>query len=125
MKTSYVEPSYKLDEFNCPYCSNYLRQTWFRVMHDPSDDERILPSYKIDNYLKTDAEMDGVLQSIKNSCEPEAHITSQSDYVLFVKNMAFSKCSDCGKYAVWLEINSFIQLKSRVLLGLMMTSQNL
>jgi hypothetical protein len=101
MDGPFVKPSYKLNEFNCPYCSTYLPQTWFRVMHDPVDDERILPSFKNNNDLQTDAEMDVSLQMMTNSCEPEAHIISRSDYVLFVKNMAFSKCNNCGKYAIW------------------------
>lgn len=102
METSYVEPSYKLDKFNCPYCNTYLHQTWFRVMHDPIGDEHSLPSYNTDSCPQTDAEMGGLLRSMKNSCEPEAHITSRSDYVLFVKNTAFSKCTNCGKYAIWI-----------------------
>ena len=102
MYAPYVEPSYKINAFNCPYCSTYLPQTWFRVMHDPSDDGRILPFYNIYNSKDTDAEMDDLLQSMDNKSEPEAHITSRSDYVLFVKHMAFSKCSSCGKYAIWI-----------------------
>ena len=102
MDAPYVEPSYKISTFNCPYCSTYLPQTWFRVMHDPCDDERILPSYNINNTQDAEEEMNDLLQSMDNTCEPEAHIISRSDYVLFVKHMAFSKCRSCGKYAIWI-----------------------
>ncbi len=43
-----------------------------------------------------------VMSSVMESpSEPEAHIAAQSDYVRFVKNVSFSKCSRCGKYAIW------------------------
>lgn len=115
----YVEPSYKLNLFNCPYCSVYLQQTWYRVMHDSGGDIHLLPSYEkgsdqqqesrsnvstgianpsMGNSLFMEGEM---CLGTENPCEPEAHIASKSDYVRFVKNVAFSKCSHCGKYAVW------------------------
>ena len=39
---------------------------------------------------------------MEKSCEPEAHISSQSDYVRFVKNVAFT-CNPnrSGKYDIW------------------------
>ena len=46
MDYPYVEPSYKLNLFNCPYCSVYLQQTWYRVMHDSGGDMHVLPSYE-------------------------------------------------------------------------------
>ena len=49
MDVPYTEPSYKLNEFDCPYCTVYLRQTWYRVMHDSGDDAHILPSYGKDS----------------------------------------------------------------------------
>jgi hypothetical protein len=101
MDVNYVEPSYKLDEFNCPYCSTLLRQTWYRVMHDSGDDVHRLPSYEMDSDSLADSRLGVVLLAMENSCEPEAHIASRSEYVRFVKNVAFSKCNHCGKYAVW------------------------
>ena len=119
MDFPYVEPSYKLNLFNCPYCSVYLQQIWYQVMHDSGDDLHHLPSYEkgsdqqVDSRLNVSAGIiDPSVQNIlftegetpfgmDNPCEPEAHIASKSDYVRFVKNVAFSKCSQCGKYAVW------------------------
>jgi hypothetical protein len=119
MDFRYVEPSYKLNLFNCPYCSVYLQQTWYRVMHDSGGDMHMLPSYEndcdqqaesrlnvsaeiVDSSLKSNLFMEGeMFFGMENPCEPEAHIASKSDYVRFVKNVAFSKCSQCGKYAVW------------------------
>ena len=101
MDVPYTEPSYKLNEFNCPYCTVYLRQTWYRVMHDSGDDAHILPSYGKDSNSLMDSKLGIALLAMEKSCEPEAHISSQSDYVRFVKNVAFSKCNHCGKYAIW------------------------
>jgi len=119
MDYPYTEPSYKLNLFNCPYCSVYLQQTWYRVMHDSGGNMHLLPSYEkgsdqqaesrpnvnagiADPYMKNNLFMEGEMCSgMENPCEPEAHIASKSDYVRFVKNVAFSKCSQCGKYAVW------------------------
>ena len=118
MDYPYIEPSYKLNLFNCPYCSVYLQQTWYRVMHD-SGDMHLLPTYEkssdqqqesrskanagiaeppVENNIFMESEM---CFETENPCEPEAHIASKSDYVRFVKNVAFSKCSHCGKYAIW------------------------
>jgi hypothetical protein len=113
-----IEPSYKLNLFNCPYCSVYLQQTWYRVMHDSGGDIHLLPTYEKDSdqaqsrsninagiaepSVKNNFFMEGEMCfGTENPCEPEAHIASKSDYVRFVKNVAFSKCSQCGKYAVW------------------------
>lgn len=118
MGFNYVEPSYKLNLFNCPYCSVYLQQTWFRVMHDTGGDNHLLPSYgkessqfveskpnvnagRVDYSLNSSFKETEACCGIVNPCEPEAHIASKSDYVRFVKNVSFSKCSNCGKYAVW------------------------
>ena len=119
MDYPYVEPSYKLNLFNCPYCSVYLQQTWYRVMHDSGGDMHVLPSYEKGDNQQTESgsnisteiaspsiENNPFLEGetcfgMENPCEPEAHIASKSDYVRFVKNVAFSKCSHCGKYAVW------------------------
>ncbi|MHB8101196.1 MAG: hypothetical protein ACYDEF_03245 [Methanosarcina sp.] len=101
MEVPYVEPSYKQNEFNCPYCSVRLHQTWYRVMHDSGDDVHRLPYYEKDSDSQADSRLGVVLLAMGDSYEPEAHIASQSDYVRFVKNVAFSKCNHCGKYAVW------------------------
>lgn len=119
MDSPYTEPSYKLNLFNCPYCSVYLQQTWYRVMHDSGSNIHLLPSYEKGgdkqqesrsnlsvNTASSSVEnghfMEGEMCfGMENPCEPEAHIASKSDYVRFVKNVAFSKCSHCGKYAVW------------------------
>jgi hypothetical protein len=119
MDYPYVEPSYKLNLFNCPYCSVYLQQTWYRVMHDSGSDMHLLPSYEDGSDQQTESGskvsagianpsmgnnhfMEGEMCfGMENPCEPEAHIASKSDYVRFVKNVSFSKCSHCGKYAVW------------------------
>lgn len=119
MDSPYTEPSYKLNLFNCPYCSVYLQQTWYRVMHDSGGSVHLLPSYeKAGNKQqesRSNLSVDTAGSSLENNrfmerelcfgmenpCEPEAHIASKSDYVRFVKNVAFSKCSHCGKYAVW------------------------
>ena len=119
MDFPYIEPSYKLNLFNCPYCSVYLQQTWYRVMHDSGGDMHLLPSYEkgsdqqaetrsnvsvgiADSSMGNNFFMEGEMTcGMENPCEPEAHIASKSDYVRFVKNVAFSKCSHCGKYAVW------------------------
>jgi hypothetical protein len=105
MDATYVEPSYKLNKFNCPYCSTYLHQTWYQVMHDSGGDVHMLPSYENDSEsdsdLRADSRLGVILQAMGNSCEPEAHIASQSDYVRFVKHVTFSKCNHCGKYAIW------------------------
>ena len=119
MDYPYVEPSYKLNLFNCPYCSVYLQQTWYRVMHDSGGEMHLLPTYEKSGDRQVESRsnvsagianppigndffMEGEMCfGMENPCEPEAHIASKSDYVRFVKNVAFSKCSQCGKYAVW------------------------
>lgn len=118
MDYPYVEPSYKLNLFNCPYCSVYLQQIWYRVMHDSGGQTHLLPSYE-NNNQQAESRSNVIAEianpsmenkpliegetcfGMENPCEPEAHISSKSDYVRFVKNVAFSKCSSCGKYAVW------------------------
>lgn len=101
MNVPYVEPSYKLNAFNCPYCRNYLKQSWFRVMHDPIDNELMLPFYNIDYDSQTDKEINALNQTEGNTCEPEGHLISQSEYVLFIENISLSKCSQCKKYTIW------------------------
>jgi len=87
-------------------------------MHDSGDDLHHLPSYEKGSDPQPDSRsnlnastapsmennllMGGLIPfGMENPCEPEAHISSKSDYVRFVKNVAFSKCSHCGRYAVW------------------------
>ncbi len=87
-------------------------------MHDSGGNMHLLPSYEkgsdkqqesrsnvsadIAGSMENDHFMEGEMCcGMENPCEPEAHIASKSDYVRFVKNVAFSKCSHCGKYAVW------------------------
>jgi len=88
-------------------------------MHDSGDDVHLLPSYEkssdsradprpgaitgiADPSVKNKPSVDEtVLLEVENPCEPEAHVASKSEYVLFVKNLALSKCSKCGKYAIW------------------------
>jgi hypothetical protein len=88
-------------------------------MHDSGGDIHLLPTYEKDSdqtkesrsninagiaepSVKNNFFMEGEMCfGTENPCEPEAHIASKSDYVRFVKNVAFSKCSQCGKYAVW------------------------
>jgi hypothetical protein len=87
-------------------------------MHDSGDDLHHLPSYEKCSGPQPDSRSDlnasaapsmennllmkGLIPfEMENPCEPEAHISSKSDYVRFVKNVAFSKCSHCGRYAVW------------------------
>jgi hypothetical protein len=88
-------------------------------MHDSGNDIHQLPSYQKNRDPKKDSKSDvnaeSTVSSLKNNlytggtmpvgidipCEPEAHIASRSDYVRFVRNVSFSKCSQCGKYAVW------------------------
>jgi hypothetical protein len=88
-------------------------------MHDSGGDMHLLPSYEKDGNQQVESRSNVSAEianrskenipfmvgemcfGMENPCEPEAHIASKSDYVRFVKNVAFSKCSQCGKYAVW------------------------
>src|SRR5674536_242658 len=110
MDVPYVEPSYKQNEFNCPYCSVRLHQTWYRVMHDSGDDVHRLPYYEKESDSQAGSRMGVVLLAMGDSCEPEAHIASQSDYVRFVKMLHLVNVITVGNMLFGLEINWFIQL---------------
>lgn len=110
MNIPYVKPSYKRDEFNCPYpnCNVYAHQEWNRIIHYNHSEVNSLPSYEERDMSKDRSPSDKVRYSkeVGASCAVLSPQYPAQNYVpttTEVEYASLSRCSHCKKYAFWIK----------------------
>lgn len=106
----YVPPSVKETAFNCPHCSALTSQTWFSA-HAVSMKRDVLPvvlnsedAKNLDLSGIKAEERERAMKWAERKARGMPFFAGDSEYrqVLDVNNLWFSRCYNCGEFAVWL-----------------------
>jgi hypothetical protein len=106
-----VEPSVTQTAFNCPHCSTFTTQYWYRVFAKQIDEEKRLPVFATEAQ-KAQVEFD---REMKSGIKPKAlqmfdqllagfivlEETKRDPVTQAAYNLHLTQCYNCKKLAVW------------------------
>lgn len=108
---SSAEPSVKLAAFNCPYCSAFTTQQWFKISGEEKSIEERLPvvwSKELESRFKNNRDLppedrERFLEIIEKLATGIPSLTD--DYTRgstrMLRNLHLSQCYHCDKMSVW------------------------